>query len=91
VEKYTAFQRRRLEIVPGMTGWGQVRGGRELTWPERIMLDVWYIDHRSFWLDVRVLWQTAGVILCGDKRNPQALQEAIEHAHAEEGHPCPAA
>ena len=91
VEKYTAFQRRRLDITPGMTGWGQVSGGIELTWPERIMLDVWYVDHRSFRMDVGILWRTAGVILFGDKRNQQAMQAAIEHAQAEERHPCPAA
>ncbi len=91
VEKYTAFQRRRLNIAPGMTGWAQVNGGIELRWPERIMLDVWYADHRSIWLDTRILWRTVAVILFGDERNPQALQEAVAHASAEERRSCPAA
>lgn len=83
VENYAAFERRRLEIRPGMTGWAQVNGGIELTWPERIMLDVWYVDHRSFWIDVRIVWQTAAVILFGDERSPQALQDAIAYANQE--------
>jgi lipopolysaccharide/colanic/teichoic acid biosynthesis glycosyltransferase/glycosyltransferase involved in cell wall biosynthesis len=83
VERYEGFQRRRLDIRPGITGWAQVNGGIELTWPERIMLDIWYVDHRSFGLDVRILWQTLGVILFGDERNPTALQEAIAHVNQE--------
>jgi lipopolysaccharide/colanic/teichoic acid biosynthesis glycosyltransferase/glycosyltransferase involved in cell wall biosynthesis len=85
VEKYTPFQHQRHNIRPGMTGWAQVNGGVELTWPERIMLDVWYIAHRSFWMDVRILWQTAAVVLFGDQRNPKPLQEAIAHANQEGG------
>ena len=85
VEKYTAFQRRRLEIRPGLTGWAQVNGGIELTWPERIKLDVWYVAHRSLWLDLRILWRTAVVVLLGDERNENALQKAITYAQQEEG------
>jgi lipopolysaccharide/colanic/teichoic acid biosynthesis glycosyltransferase/glycosyltransferase involved in cell wall biosynthesis len=81
VEKYDSFQRRRLKIRPGMTGWAQVNGGIEVTWPERIMLDVWYVERRSFWLDVRILWQTLGVVLFGERRNPAALWEAIAFAN----------
>lgn len=85
VEKYTAYEHQRLSIPPGMTGWAQVNGGIELTWPERIMLDVWYTDHRSFWLDVRILWLTVAVILFGDQRNPKVLQEAMEYASQRRG------
>ncbi|HTC92067.1 MAG TPA: sugar transferase [Terriglobales bacterium] len=85
VEAYTVFQRRRLDIPPGMTGWAQVNGGVELSWPERIMLDVWYIDHRSFWLDMTILWRTAAVVLFGDKPNGEALNEAITYAHQQAG------
>ena len=77
---YTEFQRRRLSVRPGLTGWAQVNGGIELTWAERIMLDIWYIDHRSFWIDLLILWQTVAVILFGEKRNPKALQEAMAYA-----------
>lgn len=80
VDQYSAFERRRLSVRPGMTGWAQVNGGIEITWPERIMLDVWYADHRSLWLDAMILWQTAAVVLFGDRRNPKALQEAAAYS-----------
>ena len=80
---YTPFQRRRLNIRPGLTGWAQVNGGIELTWPQRIMLDIWYVEHRAFWLDLKIMARTVGVVLFGEKRNRQALQKAIEYAAQE--------
>jgi lipopolysaccharide/colanic/teichoic acid biosynthesis glycosyltransferase len=59
VEQYTEHQRRRLEVLPGVTGWAQVHGRAALPWPERIELDVWYVDHASLALDARILWRTA--------------------------------
>ncbi|MDQ4049387.1 MAG: sugar transferase, partial [Actinomycetota bacterium] len=59
VDRYTPHQRRRLEVRPGITGWAQVNGRTSLSWPERIELDVWYVDHRSLALDVRILARTA--------------------------------
>ncbi len=56
--RYNAQQRRRHEVRPGITGWAQVNGRNGLTWEEKLHLDVWYVDHRSFWLDVRILWMT---------------------------------
>lgn len=79
-EKYTAFEFQRLDILPGMTGWAQVNGGIELSWPERIILDVWYVHHRSLWLDFRILWRTIAVIVIGEKLNSGALAEAIAYA-----------
>jgi lipopolysaccharide/colanic/teichoic acid biosynthesis glycosyltransferase len=58
VEQYTPRQLRRLEVKPGITGWAQVRGRATLPWPERIELDVWYVDHRSPWLDLKILVNT---------------------------------
>jgi lipopolysaccharide/colanic/teichoic acid biosynthesis glycosyltransferase len=58
VESYDDFQRRRLEVKPGITGWAQVNGRNVLSWPERIKLDVWYVDHGSLWLDLRILLKT---------------------------------
>ena len=81
VVAYSEFQRRRLEILPGITGWAQINGGIEISWPERIMLDVWYVDHRSLWLDIQILARTAAVILFGDQRNQGALNEARAHAN----------
>ena len=65
VETYTAHQRRRLEVRPGITGWAQVNGRASLPWPERIELDVWYVEHRSLALDVRILLRTVRLLLTG--------------------------
>jgi lipopolysaccharide/colanic/teichoic acid biosynthesis glycosyltransferase len=62
VEKYTDRQRRRLEVRPGVTGWAQVNGRASLSWPERIELDVWYVEHRSLALDLRILLRTVAVL-----------------------------
>jgi len=66
VEQYTPRQRGRLAIKPGITGWAQVNGRTSLPWDERIELDLWYIDHRSLALDVRILWRTVVIVLGGD-------------------------
>ena len=58
VERYDARQRRRLEVKPGITGWAQIHGRATLPWAERIELDVWYVDHRSPRLDLRILART---------------------------------
>jgi lipopolysaccharide/colanic/teichoic acid biosynthesis glycosyltransferase len=58
VEQYTPHQRRRLDVRPGITGWAQVQGRASLPWEERIELDVWYVDHRSPWLDLKILART---------------------------------
>ena len=63
VAQYTSFQRRRLEVKPGITGWAQVCGRNALPWAKRIELDVWYVDHFSLALDVRILFRTIGVWL----------------------------
>ena len=58
VERYTPHQRRRLEVKPGITGWAQVHGRAALPWEQRIELDVWYVEHRSPWLDLKILAKT---------------------------------
>ena len=65
VDRYTDHQRRRLEVRPGITGWAQVNGRTELSWPERIELDVWYVDNRSLALDLRILARTAKLLASG--------------------------
>jgi lipopolysaccharide/colanic/teichoic acid biosynthesis glycosyltransferase len=65
VELYTARQRRRLEVKPGLTGWAQVNGRAGISWEERIELDVWYVDHRSPALDLRILARTVRLLLTG--------------------------
>lgn len=59
VAHYSPHQRRRLEVRPGITGWAQVKGRNAIPWPERIELDIWYIDHRSLRLDLCILTMTA--------------------------------
>ncbi|HMG97919.1 MAG TPA: sugar transferase, partial [Gaiellales bacterium] len=66
LERYDERQRRRLEVRPGLTGWAQVHGRASLPWPERIELDVWYVEHQSLGLDARILAKTAGVLLRRD-------------------------
>lgn len=80
VELYDEYQRRRLLVRPGLTGWAQVNGNTELSWPERMLLDVWYIEHWSLWLDARILARTADVVLRGERANRLELAKASEHA-----------
>jgi lipopolysaccharide/colanic/teichoic acid biosynthesis glycosyltransferase len=65
VDRYTERQRRRLHVKPGITGWAQVNGRTSLPWPERIELDVWYVAHRSLWLDLRILARTVRLLVTG--------------------------
>jgi lipopolysaccharide/colanic/teichoic acid biosynthesis glycosyltransferase len=65
VERYTPRQRRRLEVKPGITGWAQVHGRARLPWNERIELDVWYVEHRSPWLDLKILARTPRALFAG--------------------------
>jgi lipopolysaccharide/colanic/teichoic acid biosynthesis glycosyltransferase len=70
---YSAEQVRRHEVRPGITGWAQVNGRNAVSWEERFKLDVWYVDHCSLWLDLRILWLTVRKVL---------VQEGI-HAEGE--------
>jgi lipopolysaccharide/colanic/teichoic acid biosynthesis glycosyltransferase len=63
VMHYTPRQHGRLVVRPGITGWAQVCGRNSISWPERIELDLWYIAHRSFWVDVRIILLTALQVL----------------------------
>jgi lipopolysaccharide/colanic/teichoic acid biosynthesis glycosyltransferase len=65
VEQYTDRQRGRLALKPGITGWAQVNGRASLPWPERIELDLWYVEHASLWLDLRILWLTGRMLVTG--------------------------
>ena len=55
LERYSPRQMRRHEVLPGLTGWAQINGRNALTWEERFDLDIWYVEHWSFWLDVKIL------------------------------------
>jgi lipopolysaccharide/colanic/teichoic acid biosynthesis glycosyltransferase len=59
---YTPEQARRHEVRPGITGWAQVNGRNAISWEEKFRQDVWYVDHRSFWLDLRILARTIRMV-----------------------------
>jgi sugar transferase EpsL len=63
---YSARQARRHEVRPGITGWAQVNGRNALSWDEKFELDVWYVDNRSFALDMKILWRTIAAVLRRD-------------------------
>ena len=65
VDQYTPRQRGRLAVKPGITGWAQINGRASLPWPERIELDLWYVEHRSLALDLQILSRTLGQVLRG--------------------------
>jgi lipopolysaccharide/colanic/teichoic acid biosynthesis glycosyltransferase len=60
--RYSPEQARRHDVKPGLTGWAQINGRNAISWDEKFALDVWYVDHRSFWLDVRILAATVGQV-----------------------------
>jgi lipopolysaccharide/colanic/teichoic acid biosynthesis glycosyltransferase len=71
VERYTARQRRRLEVKPGITGWAQIHGRASVPWEDRIELDVWYVEHRSPLVDLRILLRTPLSLFSGTYKGEQ--------------------
>ncbi len=65
VDRYTDRQRRRLEVLPGITGWAQVNGRASLPWSERIELDIHYVEHASPWMDLKILAKTVYMVTTG--------------------------
>lgn len=65
LELYSPEQMRRHEVRPGITGWAQVNGRNNITWTEKFKLDVWYVDHISLWLDIKILLMTIKNVLAG--------------------------
>lgn len=63
LDRYTTEQMRRHEVKPGITGWAQIHGRNALDWNDKLALDLWYVDHQSFWLDLRILAKTVGHVL----------------------------
>jgi lipopolysaccharide/colanic/teichoic acid biosynthesis glycosyltransferase len=70
VERYTERQQRRLDVKPGLTGWAQVNGRATLPWDERIELDVWYVEHRSPFVDLKILLRTPLALFGGTYKGP---------------------
>jgi lipopolysaccharide/colanic/teichoic acid biosynthesis glycosyltransferase len=68
---YSPEQARRHDVKPGITGWAQVKGRNALTWEEKFRLDVWYVDHRSLWLDLRILFATVAMVVRREGVSPE--------------------
>lgn len=75
VEKYGEFERQRLKVKPGITGLAQVNGGTALTWPERIEWDVYYVHHRCWLMDLKILLQTFVALLVGTERRVRKFRD----------------
>jgi sugar transferase EpsL len=75
--RYSREQARRHEVRPGITGWAQVNGRNAISWDEKFRLDVWYVDHHSFWLDLKILWLTLAKVFKreGISQDGQATME----------------
>lgn len=79
IEEYTDEQRRMFDVRPGITGWAQVNGRKAVEWNRRIELNVWYVDHVSFWLDLKIIWLTVWkVISNADNENTGATVTKTE-------------
>ena len=63
---YSSEQARRHEVRPGVTGWAQINGRNSLSWEEKFDLDVWYVDNRTIWLDIKIIWMTIGRVFQRD-------------------------
>ncbi|MCL5289509.1 MAG: sugar transferase [Firmicutes bacterium] len=68
---YSLDQARRHEVKPGITGWAQVNGRNAISWEEKFVLDVWYVDNRSFWLDLKIIWLTVLKVIKSEGINQQ--------------------
>jgi sugar transferase EpsL len=89
LDRYTPEQARRHEVKPGITGWAQINGRNALTWEEKFKLDVWYVDHRSFRLDLRIILLTVWKVLRqeGISQPGQATMEEFQGVAGLDGVP----
>ena len=72
LEEYSDEQRRMFDVRPGITGWAQINGRKSVEWNRRIELNVWYVDHVSLWLDIKILWLTVWKVLSNaDNQNTE--------------------
>ncbi len=85
LEQYSDFQKRMFEVRPGITGWTQTHGRKDVEWHRRIELNVWYVDHLSFWLDIKILFLTVFKVLSNaDNENKGATVQASPENEAKE-------
>lgn len=80
VDDYSDAERRRLTVAPGLTGWAQVNGNTQLSWSDRIALDLYYVDHCSRLLDLRIVFMTLQTVVVGERVNTENLEEARRYA-----------
>ncbi|MDD4073793.1 MAG: sugar transferase, partial [Desulfobacterales bacterium] len=78
LDRYTPEQARRHEAKPGITGWAQVNGRNALSWEDKFTMDVWYVDHRSFGLDIKILLMTVKKVLRREGINQVGVATALE-------------
>lgn len=71
LDLYTPEQARRHDVLPGITGWAQCHGRNDISWAKKFELDVWYVDHCSFWVDLKVFFLTIKKVLCRDDINQE--------------------
>jgi len=93
LSRYSAEQARRHDVLPGITGWAQVNGRNALTWDQKFDLDVWYVDHQSLWLDIKILWLTLLKVLHREgisQRGHATMPEFMGSQPSHHGH-CPSA
>lgn len=74
LDRYSPEQKRRHDVKPGVTGWAQINGRNAISWDEKFDLDIWYVDHRSIWLDIRILIKTAIQVVL--RRNINSAESA---------------
>jgi lipopolysaccharide/colanic/teichoic acid biosynthesis glycosyltransferase len=84
LQLYTPTEARRHEVRPGLTGWAQVNGRRTLGMEARLVLDVWYVDHWSLWLDVKILARTVKMVLSGEGVEPASVDLGFRRWRAPE-------
>lgn len=76
IESMSLSEKKRFQVAPGLTGWAEVNGNVELSWDEQLLLDLWYVQHASLRLDMKIILKTMGVVLFGSKINTAALLNA---------------
>jgi sugar transferase EpsL len=80
---YSPEQARRHDVVPGLTGWAQVNGRNTVDWPARFAMDIWYVDHWSFWLDIRIIFLTVWKVVSREGINQEG-QPTVEYFKGEQ-------
>ena len=80
---YSPEQMRRHDVMPGLTGWAQVNGRNAIDWPSRFRMDVWYVDHWSFWLDIRIIFMTVSKVVLREGVNQEG-QSTVEYFKGEQ-------